>query len=405
MTPSKKNIDPKVEQNKLLIFSVVILLFMVGVAITLNRLEGTRLRSDVYLRWYAAAALLQEGRNIYDPLNAEEVNLIVYGVPQIDMKPGFYYPANLLLFLIPLAWIPYETAHLVWTILGQVFYILGIYAVIRALNWPQRASLITLFLGLCLLYLPALQHTIWGQFNTIGVLSLGLCYLALSRNKFVLAGALITGLTVKPHPYVLTLVFLLLWALFQAWRWRFLLGFISAGIAQWLVTEMLQPGWVFAFFNSLGGYFPTRSVIDWFWNPFQGVTAVLILASLVLFWVNRHKPLESPAFAGSLAISLAVTALVVPIVGMMHTVVMPIPILLLFFYYHKFSSRLFRYAIINFIVIYILGWFVFIFGLSRADLYGQHIIWSEIIYKAVLPLLVIVWSLPLFLGKYRHAEW
>lgn len=405
MTQLKQDVDPKLEQKKLLIFGIVILIFFIGLAIIFNQIEGTRLRSDIYLRWYATVALLEEGRNIYDPLNAKEVNMIVYGVPEISMKPGFYYPANLLFLTVPLALMNYKTAHLVWTILGQIFYVLGIYAVIRTLKWPQRAISITLFLGLCLLFLPALQHAIWGQFNTIGVLCLGLSYLALSKDKYVLAGILVTGLTVKPHPYVLTIVLLLLWALFQTWRWRFLLGFGLSAIVQWIITEMLQPGWVLAFFDALVGYLPSQSVIDWFWNPYQVITGIIILAALALFWLNRHKPLESSAFAGTLSISLAIGALIVPIVGMMHTVVMPIPILLILFNYNKLSSKLFRYAVSSFAVIYILGWLVFVIGLSQPDIYGQHIVWSEAVYKAILPLLVIIWAIPLSLGRYRNAKW
>jgi len=230
-----------------------------------------------------------------------------------------------------------------------------------------------------------------------------LSYLALSKQRYGLAGVLLTGLTIKPHPYVLTIVFLLGWAFFQAWRWRFLLGFALAGIGQWLLAELWQPGWVWAFLDSLGGYLPSRSVIDWFWNPYQGVTAVIVLASLVLLAKNRHEPLESPAFAGSLSISLAVSALVVPLVGMMHTVVLPIAILLILFHYSRSAAKPFQYAAISFVIIYLLGWFVFLFGLSRADLYEQHIQWSEGVYKAVLPLLVITWSLPLALGKIKHA--
>jgi hypothetical protein len=203
---------------------------------------------------------------------------------------------------------------------------------------------------------------------------------------------------------VLTIAFLLIWALFQTWRWRFLFGFGLAALGQWLLTEMLQPGWMLAFFDVLGEYLPSQSVIDWFWNPYQAVTAVTVLAALVLFWLNRHQSLESPAFAGTLSIGLALSALIVPLVGMMHTVVMPIAVLLILFYYYKFSPKLFRYAAISFIVIFILGWLVFVIGLSQADLYGQHIVWSEGVYKALLPLLVLIWAIPLSLGKYRHVE-
>jgi hypothetical protein len=47
MTTSKQTVDPRLEQKKLLIFGSIVLLFIVGLAITFNQTEGTRLRSDM----------------------------------------------------------------------------------------------------------------------------------------------------------------------------------------------------------------------------------------------------------------------------------------------------------------------------------------------------------------------
>ena len=39
-----------------------------------------------------------------------------------------------------------------------------------------------------IIFIPNLQNTIWGQFNTISVLSLSLVYVALRKSKFAVAG-------------------------------------------------------------------------------------------------------------------------------------------------------------------------------------------------------------------------
>jgi hypothetical protein len=41
----------------------------------------------------------------------------------------------------------------------------------------------------------------------------------------------------------------------------------------------------------------------------------------------------------------------------------------------------------------------FLYGLSTPSLYGQHIKFTELVYKILLPILIIVLSLPLALPK------
>jgi hypothetical protein len=118
----------------------------------------------------------------------------------------------MLIFTGPLALLPYPTAHFLWTIAVQLFYLLSIWLMMRLAQWPTTINHKTIFLVLCTLFLPNLQHTIWGQFNTIGVLSLVVVYLMLQQKRYIWAGIWAAGLTFKPHAYVLTLVFLMFWA-------------------------------------------------------------------------------------------------------------------------------------------------------------------------------------------------
>jgi hypothetical protein len=360
----------------------------------LNSNTFIRLKADIYLRWYATEKLFSEGRNLYDERNGQEVDDIVYGAAS-GLEPGYYYPAHLLIFTGPLALLPYSAAHLLWTVAVQLFYLIGIWLMIRHARWPASINYETLFLILSVLFLPHLQHTIWGQFNTIGVLSLVGCYLALQHNRLGWAGVWAIGLTFKPHGLVLTLLFLLLWAVIQRTRWQFLAGFFAAGSILWLMPALWQPAWVIDFWVSLDNYIPVSSVVDGVWNPYNLVSIVLVVGTLSVLCWKRHADQHSPAFLGCLLLSLAVWSLVVPILGMFHILVFPpFLVLLLAFYQHNYN-RYYRPLVFAFLLIYIAGLSVFLLGLSRPEWYGLHITWSQAVYNGLLPLFVGLLAWPM----------
>ncbi|HRQ39405.1 MAG TPA: glycosyltransferase family 87 protein [Chloroflexota bacterium] len=385
-------------QKKLVLFLVILGLYFVGVAVTLNRVEFIRLKSDLYLRWYATVKLVEDGRNIYDGRNSQEVDQIVYGRDS-GLSSGFYYPASLLILMRPLAALPYPTAHIIWTIFVQALYLAALLTLSQFVRWPPTVNQQTVFITAVIFAIPNIQHTIWGQFNTIGILSLALTFIALCQRRYGLAGLLAIGLTIKPQGQLLTLLFFLIWAVCRRERWRFLLGFAAGGFFLWLVAEMMQPGWVFAFWASLDDYLPATSAIDMLWNPYQIVSLLLITGTIVLFFWKRQVAADSPTFTGVLVLSLAVWMLVVPIVGMFHVLILPLGIILLMAYYRQASPRHYRRGIITWVFIYLLGWVGFLIGLSQPELYGSHILWSEFTYKVLLPLAAGAMSLPLVFGK------
>ncbi|MFN2227873.1 MAG: glycosyltransferase family 87 protein [Anaerolineae bacterium] len=382
------------EKKKLLILAAVGLLFSVAFALVLNGSPAVRYRSDIYLRWYASEKLLAEGRNLYDPRSAEEVTTLVHGEAR---QTNYFYPAPMLLFTGPLALLPFRTAHLVWTLAGQLFYLAGLWIVARAVGWPRSVGGFTIFMSISVLFIPYFQHTIWSQFNTIGLLSLALCYVALRRGRYLLAGALATGLTFKPHTTVLALGFLLLWALFERRRWRFYLGFLVTGAVLWALAELAQPGWVLDFVGSLGGYRASASVLDTVWNPYQIPAAVLCLAVVAVVVASRRASPASPAFAGCLALSLVAWFLVVPAIGMMHAVLLPVAALLLLPALQERRPALYRPALYGLALVYLLGIAAFAWGLSSPERYGLHTRWSQMAYEAAAPILIGLFSIPLVL--------
>ncbi len=385
------------EQKKRWMLAVLGVVFMVGVSLVLNSVPITRLRSDIYLRWYATNKLFDEDRDLYSPLNGQEVDQIVYGQPS-GMKPGFYYPAHLILFTAPLAKLPYRTAHFIWTLAVQFFFFASLWILIRETGWPATANGVALFMVMAALVLPSLQHTIWGQFNTIGMLGLALSYMALRRERYGWAGIWAVALTVKPQNYALLLIFLFIWAFSKRTRWRFIVGFGVTAVFMWIIPAIFQPNWVFDFFGSLNQYIPVSSSIDMLWNPYQITAIALSIAAMLLFFRNRKTAVVSASFAGCLSLSLAVWALVFPVSGMFHVLPLALAVILLMPHWLQRSPRFYRLIWYGLMALFVVGWIAFIIGLTLPGGYGLHIFWTQLLYKDFFPLFIAAISLPLCLS-------
>jgi hypothetical protein len=225
------------DKKKLLMLVTVGFLFCLAFAFVINRNPIALHQSDIYLRWYAIDKLFSDARDLYDSRNGEEVTSYAWGEQGYPLTLNFYYPAHLLVLIGPLALLPYPVAHLIWTVAGQIFYLAAVWLSMRLVDWPDSVNKRTAFVVAAALFIPFTQHTIWGQFNTIAVLSLVLCLYALRKGHHGLAGVFAIGFTFKPHTTVLTLAFLILWALFKRERWPFLFGFGLSALVTWSFSQ------------------------------------------------------------------------------------------------------------------------------------------------------------------------
>jgi hypothetical protein len=393
-------LDRSEESKKIIILFLVGLFFSVMFSWVLTRQESVLIRSDHFSRWYATHMLVAQHRSIYDPRNGQEV-VSLNPIPYDPIEGSFFYPATLLVFTLPLATLPYPQAHFIWVVLIQIFMLAGIGLIYRETHWPGSANRLAVLVLLSMFFIPNLQNTIWGQFNTIGFLSLALVYTALQRDRYGLAGVLAAGLTFKPQNMLLVLLFLLFWASFKRKRWPLLLGFGLSSFGLWLFAELLEPDWVMSFLRGVGayaGYLHPRAVLDGFGLPVWLWVSLMVGIGTWMFLKAIHAAPQSAQFAGCLVASLAIWWLSVPALGMMDLAALPLPVMLLLSSWKKIDTRIYRLGVYSALGLYFLGIAGFIYGLSNAGLYGVHILLSELAYKAAFPILLILLAVPMILS-------
>ena len=354
-------------------------------------------------RWYAAHQYVAESRSIYDPQNSLEVFSLNHPPSEIrdeeTIYPAhFFYPAHLMLLVLPFTALPFPLAFWIWLVLVQIFLIMGIYWLAKTVGWPHTPNQLAIYMMLSIFFIPSIQNTIWGQFNTLSVISLVLVYLFLRRERYALAGVCALGLTFKPQAMLLTIVFLLIWSIADRRRWAFALSFGLACLAAWAFAERIQPSWVGGFLEAVRAY----SAIH---HP-QGVLAalgpsgsvlniLLILLTIGVFVWNRAYPRDSIPFAGTLVLSLSVWWIVVSVLGMMNLVALPLALIWLFAGLEKLRPALYRFALVFYPLLYFLGLAGFLYGLTRPELYGLHTELSELAYKIVAPIVTAILAIPL----------
>jgi hypothetical protein len=104
-------------------------------------------------------------------------------------------------------------------------------------------------------------------------------------------------------------------------RQRLLWSFGISLSALVLGGEWLLPGWIHQFRAACSAYYVYtgggKSVLDIFLTPLWGrlVAALLVMLTLVLIWRHRQAPEDSPAFHYSLALVLATTLMVIPMLA------------------------------------------------------------------------------------------
>jgi hypothetical protein len=383
----------QIEENRKrsLLFWFVLVLF-VGIACALDRSQAIRYQSDLFARWYAGRMLFSTGRNLYDLANGVEA--IAYKtLPTTPLEASFFYPAHLVLLLLPLIWLPFQWAHVLWTVCVQLFFFLGIWRLTRATGWPSRANQLLVFVLLALFFIPTIQQTIWSQFDTLGVLAMGMVYGELVREDYFYAGLWACGFTFKPQGTAFLLAFLLFWALFERRRWQMLLGFALGCLGLWAATEILQPGWVGNFLAALRDYqklpYQIQSVVDIIWNPGQVLSILIVFSALTLVFLNRKAEPGSLALIGIILLGLSISWLVIPIIGMLYLVLLPPALILLLSALEKVGAMIYRWALFGFTGLYVAGCAGLLIGLALQSLPGLHIQLAQLFYKILTPLLVL----------------
>lgn len=388
------------DRQKLIILIIVGVLYSLVMAWFLQGLPRVRLTSDFFPRWHASMMWLTTGRSVYDWVNATEVSAVT-DWPHLNQL-GYYYPAYLLIFTVPLATLPYGAAHIIWVVFGLWSVWLGTFLPARQIKPDLSLNKLTMLLALVTLSVPVFQHTLYAQFNAMAALALALIFHALHKKQYLAAGLWAGGLLFKPQATIIPLLFLLTWTVFKKERRRFWLGLGVVSIAFWGVAELLEPNWVPTFLQSLGSYVKIYSVIDiLFWNPYQITSVILLVLALGLMIYVRHAAVNEARFYGVLALSISLNALIVPQFGMMHMVLMGPTLAMLLAGYEIHYPTLARRMWWGTVGLFVAGLLAFTLPLLLTDTTGYQINMAEGIYRFTMPILFTLAALPLiFAGSH-----
>ncbi len=282
--------------------------------------------SDLYPRWLGARELLLRHRDPYSPELTREIQMGYYGRPLDSARPedpkdqqSFAYPVYVVFLLAPTVSLPFPAVQVGFRWLLILVTIASVLLWLRSLHWrppcATRVALAVITLG----SFPVLQGIKLQQLSLLVGSLVAACAALLSGGAFLLAGVLLAFATIKPQLVLPVAAWLLLWSM-SDWprRKNFAWGFIATLALLCAAAEYVLPGWLGRFREAIGAYRQytggAESVLDVLVTPGWGrvLAALALLVLAFVGWRLRREPSDSTIFQWMLALTLAVTVMVVP---------------------------------------------------------------------------------------------
>ncbi len=194
--------------------------------------------ADDFMLYYSSWRVFKSGGN---PYNSELVTSVMRGLgrPEGYAKMEFFYPPWTLLALAPILELPFPLAAGLWFSLNIVFILITISAVSSL--YPEADSRRwSVFLS-GILFFPSIQVIAWGQVGLLITAGLATALWATMRRKDILAGLIVTLLTIKPHLFIGLVLPVLYW-FYTSQRYRAVWSFLVVFAAAVGVLELWSPG-------------------------------------------------------------------------------------------------------------------------------------------------------------------
>jgi hypothetical protein len=158
----------------------------------------------------------------------------------------FPYPLPLAIFTVPLGFFTIGQAFILWELVSQIILALTVFTLLQ--HWRERAPrLLFLPLIIFLLFFGPVYLTL--EIGSIGPLALGAllaAILLLEKQKYLVAGMLISLIILKPPQGLTILALAGVWFLARR-DWRAILGTGIGGVTLLLMGLFLDPLWLFKF--------------------------------------------------------------------------------------------------------------------------------------------------------------
>ncbi len=315
------------------VIALVLAAYILGTAGIYRALMSQRVAAvwDFYQLWYSARVLL-ERRDPYDPQVTLEMQQVLYGRSALasEGQPAFYYPLPVLLPVMPLALLPYPVAAAAWLCLLLFAVVGAVAATLWGVEWRASAMGAGGLVVWALALFPVLWSVLLGQVSVLllALLNAGLASVIHKRDR--LAGVCLAFTLLKPQLVYFILPLLCVGALINR-RWRFLVALVATMITLGAMSWLLLPEWPTRFVTSLAAYAtvsPFAAPLQVLLEPWLGLSAswllIVVGTSLVVgclaLWLRTNE--EPHRLAWVIGVTLVISTLVVPRIGMINQVIL-----------------------------------------------------------------------------------
>lgn len=250
----------------------VALATLLGSAVLVWRLTALPVGVGDFRAYWSASRLLLEGRNFYDPDNMLEMERAHVDPEQDFTMMAWNLPATFV-FILPLAWVPFQIAKSIWLLVNLTLILLSCLLLGSVYLPPGRAPLLTYNL-MAVFFAPVLVAILIGQITFLVVFGLAASIALIQRERYFWAGVALILTSVKPHLVMLIGPYLLLYMALRR-KWSGWLGLGVAGAICAATLFILRPGWATDFQGllsiapvnwatpTLGGFLATYGIGSW----------------------------------------------------------------------------------------------------------------------------------------------
>lgn len=195
--------------------------------------------------YYAATRVFLSGGNPYDYQLVASVLLEVTG--EMGNNP-YYYPPWFTWLFIPLTYLPYQIARLVWGIFNMIIWIFSVHSVSKLVDWPSNRQKRYAFFTLATITFAWITL----RYEQAGIVVFGLTtafLLSIKKEKWTQAGIWLALLLVKPNITLIIVLGISLWLLRNKIHYPVLV-MIFTTIALLVFFTLITPGWYLPVFET-----------------------------------------------------------------------------------------------------------------------------------------------------------
>jgi len=237
-----------------------------------------------------------EGRNPSEPDNMLEMEHTHYN-PDQGFVMMTWNPPTLWVFMLPLAWMPFQVARCVWLLVNVLLILVSCLMLGLTYLPRERVAPLLVYYLVMSFFSPMLLVILTGQITFLVVFGVAASLFLIKRERWFWAGAALILTSVKPHLVILVGPYLMFYMAVRR-KWAGWLGLGVAGVTCLMILFILRPSWIVDFSAlldapsidwatpTIGGFLGFHGIAPW--SRYVGIGFLLLLP----FFLRRSESIS-----------------------------------------------------------------------------------------------------------------